>query len=641
MREAGVRTLVFSSTAADLRRARAELPITGDRRRPGPPTPTAPPSSPSTTMITGEAAAHGLGAVSPALLQRGRARTATQRRAARPGDPPHPDRPPGRRRAAARRSPSSATTTRPRTAPASATTSTSPTWPRPTCSRSTPPTPGEHLICNLGNGNGFSVREVIEAVREVTGHPIPARSGPRRAGDPAVLVASAAPARRASWAGARAAPTCGHGRRRLGVRRSTSQHDEGAAACERRRVTRRFDELYGAAPEGVWAAPGRVNLIGEHTDYNDGFVLPFALPHTAVAAVPAGTDGVLRLHSGGHRRPVVELRRRRPGARGRITGWAAYPAGVVWALREAGPRRRRRATASSTPTCPTGAGLSSSAALEFVGRRSRSTTCTASACPARAGPARPARGERLRRRARAASWTRRPRRCCTEGHALYLDCRDLSSARSRSTWPPQGLRLLVVDTRVKHALGDGAYADRRAGCEEGAPRCSGVPRAARRRRTTDLRRGAGRGWPTSACAAGPARGHRRPPGGPGRSRCWTRATVRAIGPVLTDGHASLRDDLRVSCPELDLAVAAAIAGGALGARMTGGGFGGSAIVLVESTDADSGHQGGPGGLRRGGLRRAPGSRRSLPAARFRPAGAPGRLRVASRFVRVYSVTPGG
>ena len=99
------------------------------------------------------------------------------------------------RRAGARRSPSSATTTRRRTAPASATTSTSPTWPRRTSSRSRPPPPGEHLICNLGNGDGFSVRQVIETVRKVTGHPIPEVVAPRRGGDPATLVASAATAR--------------------------------------------------------------------------------------------------------------------------------------------------------------------------------------------------------------------------------------------------------------------------------------------------------------------------------------------------------------------------------------------------------------------------------------------------------------
>lgn len=96
-----------------------------------------------------------------------------------------------------------------------------------------------------------------------------------------------------------------------------------------------FEELYGTAPEGVWAAPGRVNLIGEYTDFNEGFVMPLALPHTAVAAVSRRTDGVLRLHSADIEGPVVELHVDElvPLTN---TSWAAYPAGVVWALREAG-----------------------------------------------------------------------------------------------------------------------------------------------------------------------------------------------------------------------------------------------------------------------------------------------------------------
>lgn len=109
--------------------------------------------------------------------------------------------------------------------------------------------------------------------------------------------------------------------------------ESSAAAAEA--VAARFEELYGSAPDGVWAAPGRVNLIGEHTDYNDGFVMPFALPHTAVAAVSRRDDGVLRLHSADVEGPVVELTAAdlTPESDKR---WTAYPAGVVWALREAG-----------------------------------------------------------------------------------------------------------------------------------------------------------------------------------------------------------------------------------------------------------------------------------------------------------------
>lgn len=98
---------------------------------------------------------------------------------------------------------------------------------------------------------------------------------------------------------------------------------------------RGFREVYGAEPEGVWAAPGRVNLIGEHTDYNDGFVMPLALPHTVHAAAARRDDGVLRLHSGDVPGGAFQLALDavEPGAGG---GWAAYPSGVMWALREAG-----------------------------------------------------------------------------------------------------------------------------------------------------------------------------------------------------------------------------------------------------------------------------------------------------------------
>ena len=168
--------------------------------------------------------------------------------------------------------------------------------------------------------------------------------------------------------------------------------------------------------------------------------------------------------------------------------------------------------------------------------------------------------------------------CCTEGHALHLDTRDLTQRQVPFDLAAQGLRLLVVDTRVKHALGDGAYAERRAGCEEGA-RTLGVP-ALRDIAYAEL------------------------PGALERVedpvvRRYVRHVVtedqrvervialldagetRAVGPLLTEGHASLRDDFQVSSPELDLAVATANGAGALGARMTGGGFGGSAIVLLE------------------------------------------------------------
>ncbi|MEU7696911.1 MULTISPECIES: galactokinase [unclassified Streptomyces] len=346
-------------------------------------------------------------------------------------------------------------------------------------------------------------------------------------------------------------------------------------------VAEDFEALYGAAPDGVWAAPGRVNLIGEYTDFNDGFVLPLALPHTAVAAVSRRDDGILRLHSADVDGGIVQLAvdSLEPLSGG---GWAAYPAGVVWALRAAG-HAVTGADVHLGSTVPTGAGLSSSAALEVV-------TALALDELFGLGLSRPELA-RLAQRAEndfvgvpCGVMDQMASACAEEGHALYLDTRDLSYRQVPFDLAREGLRLLVVDTRVKHALGDGAYAERRAGCEAGA-------RALGARALRDV----------SAAHLPEALARL----GDGTVRRYVRHVVtdnarvertialldagdpRAVGAVLTEGHASLRDDLRVSCAELDLVVETANAAGALGARMTGGGFGGSAVVLVDADRADA------------------------------------------------------
>ncbi|MET8767862.1 galactokinase [Streptomyces sp. NPDC004658] len=350
-------------------------------------------------------------------------------------------------------------------------------------------------------------------------------------------------------------------------------------------VAERFAELYGAEPEGVWAAPGRVNLIGEHTDYNDGFVMPFALPHQAVAAVSRRDDGVLRLHSadveGGAAR-ITELRLDAL-APGTDREWTAYPAGVVWALREAG-HEVTGADVHLASTVPTGAGLSSSAALEVVIALALNDLYDlglprwrlARLCQ---------RAENVYVGAPTGIMDQTASACCEQGHALFLDTRDLSQQQIPFDLVAEGLRLLVVDTRVKHAHSGGEYGKRRAGCEKGAA-LLGVD--------------ALRDIPYDGLDAALARlgdeeevvrlvrhvvtEDERVE----RTVALLRAgDTRAIGPVLTAGHASLRDDFRISCPELDLVVDTALGAGALGARMTGGGFGGSAIVLAEATDVDT------------------------------------------------------
>jgi galactokinase len=342
-----------------------------------------------------------------------------------------------------------------------------------------------------------------------------------------------------------------------------------------------FEDVFGRAPEGSWAAPGRVNLIGEHTDYNDGFVMPFALPHTTRAAVARRDDGLLRLHSADMDGGVVELRVA-DLAPGGTEGWGRYPAAVLWTLRQAG-HDIGGADIHYDSTVPVGGGLSSSAALQVVtalaltelhgvsglSRQQLALLCQSS--------------ENTYVGAPVGVMDQTASACCTEGHALHLDVRGLAQRQVPFDLAAEGLRLLVCDTRVKHAHADGAYGRLRSGCEAAAA-ALGVP--ALRDVAFDAL--------DEALAALPDE----------RLRRLTKHVVtenrrveevlalldagrtREIGPVLTAGHVSLRDDFRISCEELDLAVDTALAAGALGARMTGGGFGGSAIVLIEAADEE-------------------------------------------------------
>jgi galactokinase len=344
-------------------------------------------------------------------------------------------------------------------------------------------------------------------------------------------------------------------------------------------VTKGFAALYGSDPDGVWQAPGRVNLIGEHTDYNDGFVLPLALPHAARVAAARRDDGVLRLHSGqADQYLTVNVADLAPGS---VEGWAAYPAAVVWALRDAG-HRVAGADLYVDSDVPVGAGLSSSASLECAVALALSDLYELGLTPAQQAV--------LAQRAENAFvgvpcgvMDQMASSCCAEGAALFLDTRDLSSRQVPLDLAAQGLVLLIVDTQVKHAHADGAYARRRAGCERAAG-LLGLPAL------RDL-----------PCAELDAALLRLPEG---ELRSLTRHVVtedarveqvialldtgdlRGIGPVLTAGHGSLRDDFAISCEETDLTVATAVSAGALGARMTGGGFGGSVVVLAEEQDAE-------------------------------------------------------
>jgi len=338
-----------------------------------------------------------------------------------------------------------------------------------------------------------------------------------------------------------------------------------------------FRSRFGGEPDGVWLAPGRANLMGEHTDYNDGFVLPFALGQ-GVTAAAARRPG----------RRLTVCSRQEPGdavevdldglAPGRVTGWAAYPAGVAWALEAAGHRVPGACIAIDSDV-PAGAGLSSSAALECA---------TALALTSLGGLDVP--------RADLVTIARRAENefagvptgimdqsaslLCRAGHALLLDCRSLESSQVPFEPAAAGAGLLLINTQARHELSDGEYGQRRAECEEAARRL-GIPSL---RSLTDvadtdsltdpvLRRRARHVVTDNQRVLEVVALLRAPSGA-------SADTYREIGRLLAQAHVSLRDDFEVSWPEADVAVEAAVVAGASGARMIGGGFGGSVLALV-------------------------------------------------------------
>ncbi|MEU6738525.1 galactokinase [Streptosporangium sandarakinum] len=335
------------------------------------------------------------------------------------------------------------------------------------------------------------------------------------------------------------------------------------------RVVDAFRESFGTEPQGVWHAPGRVNLIGEHTDYNDGLVLPFAVPWGVTAAVSPREDGVVRLRS---------LQAAAPGGvetvedPERAAGWARYAVGVFWALREEG-RPVRGADLVIDGDVPQGAGLSSSAALEVaVGTALNDLYGLGMTKMEVAQVAQRAENDFVGMPCgimdQAAS------ALAEEGRALFLDCRSLGSRNVPFDLAAHGLRLLIINTGVRHELADGQYARRRRDCEEAARRLG----VAALRDVTDLADALGRlsGDERRRTQHVVTENHRVE----AVIGLLRAGAVREIGALLNASHLSLRDQFEVSCPELDVAVEAAVRGGARGARMTGGGFGGSAIALV-------------------------------------------------------------
>lgn len=339
-----------------------------------------------------------------------------------------------------------------------------------------------------------------------------------------------------------------------------------------------FAADFGAPPAGTWSAPGRVNLIGEHTDYNDGLCLPVALPQRTVVAARRRDDRRVRLRSLQIQRSYdLTLDDVGPG---RPRGWGGYAAGVLWALEQSG-RPVGGVDLVVTSQVPVGAGLSSSAALECAVAAAASDLFDLHLLEDDPGRAELAQicvqAENTVAQAPTGGMDQAAALRCRPEHALELDCRDDTIAHVPCDLRSHGLVLLVMDTRAPHALVDSPYAERRASCEEAA-RQLGVA-TLRDVPVDDLRvRLGGLSDDTLRRRA------RHVVSEIQRVRDTVDALrvddFAAVGRLFDASHASLRDDFEVSCPELDLAVGTATAHGALGARMTGGGFGGSAIALV-------------------------------------------------------------
>ena len=337
-------------------------------------------------------------------------------------------------------------------------------------------------------------------------------------------------------------------------------------------IEKKFLETFGEEPDLVAAAPGRVNLIGEHIDYSDGFVLPFAIKDRTLVAARKRNDSTVRIASAQRRNKIVsvDINNVKPGLKGE---WERYALGVLWALGV-----KEGVDLLIDGHVPLGAGLSSSAALE----------CSVATAMNHLFDM----GYNLEELARLTQKAENQyvgvpcgimdqsvSLMATQGFALLLDCRDLSTKNIPFDVASSGLELLIIDTQAHHALTDGGYAERRASCESVVAKL-GIT-SLRELTMEQLEKSRGLLTETEFVRARHAVTEMQ------RVldcvKALSDSNFELVGKLLNQSHASLRDDYTVSCSELDNAVEASLTAGALGSRMVGGGFGGSAIALIQAS----------------------------------------------------------
>ena len=340
-----------------------------------------------------------------------------------------------------------------------------------------------------------------------------------------------------------------------------------------------FEKQFGYKPAGVWSAPGRVNLIGEHTDYNEGFVLPFAIDRRTYAAVGLRSDQLARIASS-FAGEVIEFEISKI-SKGSVAGWSAYPLGVAWALMQAGATSKGFDLYVES-NVPVGAGLSSSAAIECSVALALNDLWAAGLSKNVLAKV----GQKAENEIVGAPTGIMDQTASLFGqadHAVFLDCRTLDAKATALSLEENGLEIWVMDTRVAHRLTDGGYAARRASCEK-ATELLGV---------SSLRDVTVESLEASKHLLDDVVYKRAKHVVTENERVQQTVKLlaesgpRSIGQLMIDSHSSMRDDFQISITELDVAVETALSEGVIGARMTGGGFGGAAIALIESQRAAS------------------------------------------------------